>query len=95
MTGTNRSDARSRNAAEVGFATPAIHHDDHPTGFANAGQPPVFLTSTYGFDKVAANEAAAALGGRLHARQYDTTTDVLRPSCPALVQKPGALPWSS
>ena len=79
MTRTTRSDApaQSRNAADVGFATRAIHHGYDPTGFANAVQPPVFLTSTYGFDSVAANEAAAALGGRLYAREYNPTTEIL------------------
>lgn len=76
---TTRSDAwvQSPNAAGVGFATRAIHHGYDPTGFANAVQPPVFLTSTYGFDSVAANEAAGALGGKLYAREYNPTTEIL------------------
>lgn len=60
-----------------GFATRAIHHGYDPVGFSNAVQPPVFLTSTYGFESVAANEAAAALGGKLYAREHNPTTEIL------------------
>ncbi|MER9484085.1 methionine gamma-lyase, partial [Mesorhizobium sp. M0494] len=49
---------RSLNDTGSGFATRAIHHGYDPAGFSNAVQPPVFLTSTYGFESVAANEAA-------------------------------------
>ncbi|MER8961791.1 PLP-dependent aspartate aminotransferase family protein, partial [Mesorhizobium sp. M0701] len=68
---------RSLNDTGPGFATRAIHHGYDPAGFSNAVQPPVFLTSTYGFESVAANEAAAALGGRLYAREYNPTTEIL------------------
>ncbi|MER9243044.1 PLP-dependent aspartate aminotransferase family protein [Mesorhizobium sp. M0633] len=67
----------SLNHTGPGFATRAIHHGYDPAGFSNAVQPPVFLTSTYGFESVAANEAAAALGGRLYAREYNPTTEIL------------------
>lgn len=69
--------APSPRDADLAFATRAIHHGYDPAGFSNAVQPPVFLTSTYGFESVAANEAAAALGGRLYAREYNPTTDIL------------------
>jgi hypothetical protein len=69
--------AQSLNDADVGFATRAIHHGYDPAGFSNAVQPPVFLNSSYGFESVAANEAAAALGGRLYAREYNPTTEIL------------------
>jgi methionine-gamma-lyase len=68
---------RSPGGGDLGFATRAIHHGFEPSDFSNAVQPPVFLTSTYGFDSVAANEAAAALGGRLYAREYNPTTEIL------------------
>ncbi|MET2831112.1 aminotransferase class I/II-fold pyridoxal phosphate-dependent enzyme [Mesorhizobium shangrilense] len=68
---------RSQSGADLGFATRAIHFGYDPVGFSNAVQPPVFLTSTYGFESVAANEAAAALGGRLYAREYNPTTEIL------------------
>ncbi|MBJ6128518.1 trans-sulfuration enzyme family protein [Microvirga splendida] len=62
---------------ELGFATRTIHHGFDPAAFSNAVQPPVFLTSTYGFASVAANEAEAALGGRLYAREHNPTTEIL------------------
>lgn len=66
-----------KNHNQIGFATRAIHHGFKPAEFSNAIQPPVFLTSTYGFESVAANDAAAALGGRLYAREYNPTSDIL------------------
>ncbi|MGR9411724.1 trans-sulfuration enzyme family protein [Rhizobium anhuiense] len=62
---------------QLGFDTRAIHHAFDPAGFSRAVQPPVFMTSTYGFENVAANDAAAALGGRLYAREYNPTTEIL------------------
>lgn len=62
---------------ELGFTTRAIHHGYDPVGFSGAVQPPVFLTSTYGFPNVEANEAAAAMGGMLYAREYNPTTEIL------------------
>ncbi|MBZ9993987.1 trans-sulfuration enzyme family protein [Mesorhizobium sp. BH1-1-4] len=69
--------ASSLHDANLAFATRAIRHGYDPAGFSNAVQPPVFLTSTYGFESVEANEAAAALGGRLYAREYNPTTEIL------------------
>lgn len=66
-----------QNHDDLGFATRAIHHAYNPVGFSNAVQPPVFLTSTYGFESVAANDAAAALGGKLYAREHNPTTEIL------------------
>ncbi|MFB9981354.1 trans-sulfuration enzyme family protein [Mesorhizobium kowhaii] len=68
---------QSSHDAGLGFATRAIHHGYDPACFSNAVQTPVFLNSTYGFESVAANEAAAALGGRLYAREYNPTTEIL------------------
>lgn len=65
------------NHDDLSFATRAIHHGFDPAKFSNAVQPPVFLTSTYGFESVAANEAAAALGGKLYAREHNPTTEIL------------------
>jgi methionine-gamma-lyase len=75
---SNKDDAARRNSLpEAGFATRAIHHGFDPSRFSNAIQPPVFLTSTYGFESVAANEATAANGGTLYAREHNPTTDIL------------------
>ncbi|WP_018329716.1 PLP-dependent transferase, partial [Rhizobium giardinii] len=65
------------HGGRLGFDTRAIHHAFDPAGFSRAVQPPVFMTSTYGFESVAANDAAAALGGRLYAREYNPTTEIL------------------
>lgn len=62
---------------QLGFDTRAIHYAFDPAGFSRAVQPPVFMTSTNGFESVAANDAAAALGGRLYAREYNPTTEIL------------------
>ncbi|APG93068.1 trans-sulfuration enzyme family protein [Sinorhizobium americanum] len=65
------------HSSNLGFDTRAIHHAFDPAGFSRAVKPPVFLTSTYGFESVAENDAAAALGGRLYAREYNPTTEIL------------------
>ncbi|WP_105385074.1 trans-sulfuration enzyme family protein [Neorhizobium alkalisoli] len=74
-----KSESSEKNAGDetLGFDTRAIHHAFDPAEFKRSVQPPVFLTSTYGFESVAANEAAAALGGRLYAREYNPTTEIL------------------
>ncbi|WP_085061943.1 aminotransferase class I/II-fold pyridoxal phosphate-dependent enzyme [Rhizobium leguminosarum] len=69
--------AHPSHTASLGFDTRAIHHAFDPVDFKRAVQPPVFLTSTYGFESVEANDAAAALGGRLYAREYNPTTEIL------------------
>lgn len=70
------SAGESRNRP-LGFATRAIHHAYDPAEHSNALQPPVFMTSTYGFPSVEANDAAAALGGKLYAREHNPTTEIL------------------
>jgi methionine-gamma-lyase len=75
---TDRPDAPALSHSEdLGFTTRAIHHGYDSAEFSNAVQPPVFLNSTYSFPSVEANEAAAALGGRLYAREYNPTTEIL------------------
>jgi methionine-gamma-lyase len=76
MTGDSEQD-KGQHTASFGFDTRAIHHAFDPVAFKRAVQPPVFLTSTYGFESVEANDAAAALGGRLYAREYNPTTEIL------------------
>ncbi|AFL50575.1 methionine-gamma-lyase [Sinorhizobium fredii] len=82
MTGSSEQDnvqdhSDLSHGAGLGFDTRAIHHAFDPAAFSRAVQPPVFLTSTYGFESVEANDAAAALGGRLYAREYNPTTEIL------------------
>ncbi len=71
------TDRMDHDEPDLGFATRAIHHGYDPTGFSNALQSPVFLTSTYGFPSVEANDAAAALGGKLYGREHNPTTEML------------------
>lgn len=66
-----------RRNRTLGFDTRAIHHGYDPAEHSNAVQPPVFMTSTYGFPSVEANDAAAALGGKLYAREFNPTTEIL------------------
>ena len=73
MTFTDHSRSRLSDPA---FATRAIHHACDPAGFSNAFQPPVFLTSTYGFESVAANDAVAALDGKLYGREHNPATGI-------------------
>lgn len=60
-----------------GFATRAIHHGYDPSRFEGAVAPPVFFTSTYGFESMEAMDAAASLGGKLYAREHNPTTEIL------------------
>ena len=61
----------------LGFATRAIHVGYEPSDGRNAVQPPIYLTSTYGFPSVEATEAAAALGGKLYGREHNPLTEIL------------------
>jgi methionine-gamma-lyase len=60
-----------------GFATRAIHEGYDPALHHGAVSPPVHLTSTYAFGSVAENDAAAARGGMLYAREFNPTTAIL------------------
>ncbi|MCA2011758.1 aminotransferase class I/II-fold pyridoxal phosphate-dependent enzyme [Cereibacter sphaeroides] len=59
------------------FETRAIHHGYAAADHRRSVQTPVYLNATYGFDSVAENDAEAARGGRLYAREYNPTTEVL------------------
>jgi methionine-gamma-lyase len=61
----------------LGFSTRAIHHGYDPAHNARAVSPPIHMTSTFAFDGVAEMDAAAALGGRLYAREHNPTTALL------------------
>lgn len=61
----------------LGFATRAIHHGYDPADHHRAVSQPVYLTSTYGFSSIADVDAAAALGGKLYAREHNPTTELL------------------
>lgn len=66
-----------RTTCQPGFATRAIHHAYDPADHHGAVAPPVYFTSTYAFPSVGENEAAAARGGVLYAREQNPTTAIL------------------
>jgi methionine-gamma-lyase len=67
----------TKRNAHRGFSTRAIHHGYDPLEHKGAVSTPVYLTSTYTFDSVEANEEAASRGGMLYAREFNPTTAVL------------------
>ncbi|MBQ0819396.1 MULTISPECIES: trans-sulfuration enzyme family protein [Microvirga] len=75
MSGSKQSDGLNGHVG--GFATRAIHHGYDPSRFEGAVAPPVFFTSTYGFESMEAMDAAASLGGKLYAREHNPTTEIL------------------
>ncbi|AOO83431.1 trans-sulfuration enzyme family protein [Bosea vaviloviae] len=71
------STAAGSNERVDGFATRAIHFGYDPTLYGGAVAPPVFFTSTYGFESMGEMDAAASLGGKLYAREHNPTTEIL------------------
>ncbi|EIG57885.1 PLP-dependent aspartate aminotransferase family protein [Bradyrhizobium sp. WSM1253] len=72
--------ASERTASEeplLGFSTRAIHHGYDPAHHSRAVSHPIYTTSTFAFGSVAELDAAAALGGRLYAREFNPTTALL------------------
>jgi methionine-gamma-lyase len=67
----------TRSNRRPGFQTRAIHHAYDPARHHRALTPPVYLTSTYGFESVADAEAAAEHGEPVYAREHNPTTAVL------------------
>lgn len=65
------------HGSELGFATRAIHYAYDPADHHRAVSHPVYFTSTYGFESMADVDAAAALGGKLYAREHNPTTELL------------------
>lgn len=74
---TQKVATSSHRESQLGFATRAIHHGYDPTDHHGAVSPPVYFTSTYAFSNVVDNDAAAALGGKLYAREHNPTTELL------------------
>lgn len=66
-----------RRNSEPGFATRAIHYGYDPAEHKGAVSTPVYFTSTYAFESVAENEAAAGRGGFIYAREHNPTTEIL------------------
>ncbi len=69
----------SRPNRPPGFQTRAIHHGYDPAQSAGALIPPVFMTSTYAFERTADSEAIAAgeAEGPIYGREENPTQSVL------------------
>ena len=85
-----------RNAPE-GFATRAIHHGYDPLDYHGALNPPVFLTSTYAFDRsdTGSNRFSGEEQGYIYGRVGNPTTSVLEARLAALEEGEAALATSS
>lgn len=80
-----------------GFATRAIHHGYDPLSYHGALNPPVFLTSTYGFDKAdtGSDRFAGKAEGYIYSRVGNPTVSVLENRLAALEEGEAALATSS
>lgn len=85
-----------RNAPE-GFATRAIHHGYDPLDYHGALNPPVFLTSTYAFDRTdtGSNRFTGDEQGYIYGRVGNPTTAILEARLAALEEGEAALATSS
>lgn len=82
---------------EMGFATRAIHEGYEPLDYHGALNPPVFLTSTYAFDRSAtgSDRFAGEAQGYIYSRVGNPTVSVLETRIAALEQGEAALATSS
>lgn len=85
-----------RNAPK-GFATRAIHHGYDPLDYHGALNPPVFLTSTYAFDRsdTGSNRFAGDEQGYIYGRVGNPTTNILETRLAVLEEGEAALATSS
>lgn len=85
-----------RNTPE-GFATRAIHFGYDPLDYHGALNPPVFLTSTYAFDRTdtGSNRFTGDEQGYIYGRVGNPTTSVLEARLAALEEGEAALATSS
>lgn len=86
-----------RNIKENGFSTRAIHEGYNPLDYHGALNPPVFLTSTYAFDRTetGANRFAGAQEGYIYSRVGNPTVSVLEARLASLEGGEAALATSS
>jgi O-acetylhomoserine/O-acetylserine sulfhydrylase-like pyridoxal-dependent enzyme len=82
---------------DLGFATRAIHHDYDPLQYKGALNPPVFLTSTYAFDKTdtGTDRFAGKTDGFVYSRVGNPTVAILESRLAALEHGEAALATSS
>ncbi|MBB4200112.1 methionine gamma-lyase [Rhodoblastus sphagnicola] len=85
------------DSPKSGFATRAIHHGYDPLDYHGALNPPVFLTSTYAFDRSDTGSArfAGAAQGYVYSRVGNPTASVLESRIAALEEGEAALATSS
>jgi methionine gamma-lyase len=82
---------------DLGFATRAIHHSYDPLQYKGALNPPVFLTSTYAFDKTdtGTDRFAGKTDGFVYSRVGNPTVAILESRLAALEHGEAALATSS
>jgi cystathionine gamma-lyase/methionine-gamma-lyase len=87
----------SSNQRPQGFSTRAIHAGYDPLDYHGALNPPVFLTSTYAFDRSDTGSArfAGAAEGYIYSRVGNPTVTVLETRLAALEEGEAALATSS
>ena len=87
----------SRRNEQQGFATRAIHVGYDPLDYHGALNPPVFLTSTYAFDKTESGSArfAGEAQGYIYGRVGNPTATVLETRLAALEEGEAGLATSS
>ena len=87
----------SRRNEQQGFATRSIHFGYDPLDYHGALNPPVFLTSTYAFDKTESGSArfAGEAQGYIYGRVGNPTTHVLETRLAALEEGEAGLATSS
>ncbi|WP_315836164.1 methionine gamma-lyase [Bradyrhizobium prioriisuperbiae] len=80
-----------------GFSTHAIHYGYNPLDYHGALNPPVFLTSTYAFDRshTGSERFAGAAEGYIYGRVGNPTTSILESRLAALEEGEAALATSS
>lgn len=83
--------------APAGFATRAIHHGYDPLDYHGALNPPVFLTSTFAFDRTdtGSNRFTGDEQGYIYSRVGNPTTSILEARLAVLEEGEAALATSS
>jgi methionine-gamma-lyase len=87
----------NRRSDDLGFATRAIHHGYDPLQYKGALNPPVFLTSTYAFDRTdtGSDRFAGKSDGFVYSRVGNPTVAILESRLAALERGEAALATSS
>lgn len=87
----------SQSPHRSGFATRAIHHGYNALDYHGALNPPVFLTSTFAFDRsdTGSDRFAGAAEGYIYSRVGNPTVSVLESRLAALEEGEAALAASS